>query len=394
MLRSCWGVPARGGSLRALTGLCSAAARRAAWLRVVVVALAFGSLLIVAPILPAAGAVECKIWWGTVPGQDPLDRFPTYFSGTRVAVVAEVRTTTPGAFIYWVRVRVGGEQTKYVQLYPYVFLPYVYVQSRFASTHFADGAVVQVTAEAMDTMGQYGTAAPRSSTVYNKATLYGRNEWEQNPSWDSAGVPAARTNLTAMNHSICAENTTLGWTRMDLLADLVPCTAFFVNTHAVTPQIITADDEAETITATDMWLVRQVAVGSGYPPFNSGSPPVNLAFTNACITGLDNCFAEALLFPEYTAYNQNWSENQSEVSWRIQKLVVGTRSASEAFWGALSAGATAHQARDEASDAYWDAIGERRKDPRETLSVWGDYYTRLYGLYTYGDSIASGFWHD
>jgi len=32
--------------------------------------------------------------------------------------------------------------------------------------------------------------------------------------------------------------------------------------------------------------------------------------------------------------------------------------------------------------------------PVDTLSVWGDYYTRLYGLYTYGDSIASGFWHD
>jgi len=350
----------------------------------------------VAPIRPVAAAVVCKIWWGTLPGQDPLDRFPTYLSGTRVAVVAEVRTTTPGAMLSWVRVRVGGEQTKYVRLYPYVFLPYVYVQSRFASAHFEDGTVVQVTAEAMDTMGQCGTAAPRSSTVYNKATLYGRNEWEQNPSEDSAGVPAARTNLMAMNHSICADNTSPGWTRMAFLDDLVPCTALYIHTHAVTPAMITADDPGEVITANDMWLVRQVAVGSGYPPFNSGTPPINLAFVDSCITGQENYFAEALLFPEYTAYNQNWCENQCEVGWRIEKLTVGTRAASEAFWGALAGGVTAHQARDAASRAYWyHTTGDPNyQSPTQTLSVWGDYCTRLCGLYTYGDSVASGFWHD
>ncbi len=344
--------------------------------------------------------MECKIWWGTVPGQDPLDRFPTYFSGTRVAVVAEVRTTTPGAFIYWVRVRVGGEQTKYVQLYPYVFLPYVYVQSRFASTHFADGTVVQVTAEAMDTMGQYGTAAPRSSTVYNKATLYGRNEWEQNPSWVSAGVPAARTNLTAMNHSICAENTTLGWTKADILADLVACTAFYVNTHGACDEPHPLLSDYDEISTLDEWIypaeaysVRGGAVGSGYPPFNTGSPPVNVAFLGACWTGPKNCWAWALLVPEYTAYNQNWCENQCEVGWRIRNRAIAAIS-DATFWSALSLGATAHQARDAASDAYWDAIGEPRKDPRETLSVWGDCYTRPWGLYTYGDTIASGFWHD
>jgi hypothetical protein len=142
-----------------------------------------------------------------------------------------------------------------------------------------------------------------------------------------------------------------------------------------------------------MYLVRQVAVGSGYPPFNSGSPPINLAFTDACITGQDNQFAEALLFPEYTAYNQNWCENQSEVSWRISKLVLGTKASSEALWFALAGGATANQARDVASNAYWALVGGYLF-PTSTMSVWGDYYTRLYGLYTYGNTPALGFWHD
>ncbi len=158
---------ARGGvdSLRVLSGWRAATGVRAHGRFAQMAAFAMLCLCFVGPSRPAVAAVECRIWWGTLPGQDPLDRFPTYFSGTRCAVVAEVRTTTPGAMLSWVRISVGGQQTKYVQLYPYVFVPYVYVQSRFASTFFPDGTSIQVTAEAADTMGQYGVAAPRSSTA-------------------------------------------------------------------------------------------------------------------------------------------------------------------------------------------------------------------------------------
>jgi len=365
--------------------------------------LAMLCLCLAGPSRPAVAVVQCKIWWGTLPGQDPLDRFPTYFSGTRCAVVAEVRTTTPGAMLSWVRVSVGGQQTKYVQLYPIVFLPYVYVQSRFASTHFPDGTAIEVTAEAVDTMGQYGAATPRSSTVYNKATLYGRNEWEQNPSDPSAGVPAARTNLLAMNHSICAGNTSLGWTKADILTNLAPCTAFYVNTHGASSSPYPFMSDKDEIAAPDEWVypddvypVRSGAVGTGYPPFNSGSPPVNLVFIDACWTGLDNAFAEAFLVPYFSAYNQNWCENQSEIGWRIDTVIGATSVVGATFWGALAGGATAHQARDAASRAYWLAIigDPNYKTPTETISVWGDYHTRLCGLYTYGDTLAQGFWHD
>jgi hypothetical protein len=318
-------------------------------------------------------------------------------------VVADVRTKTPGAFIYWVRISVGGQQTKYLQLYPYVFLPYVYVQSRFASTHFPDGTAVQVTAEAMDTMGQYAASAPESATVYNKATLYGRHEWEQNPSDPrSAGVPAARTNLMAMNHSICAENTTLGWTKADLLADLVACTVFYVNTHGANGDPYPLLSDYDEISSVDEWVysaevhpVRSGAVGTGYPPFNTGSPPINVAFLGACWTGLKNFWAWALLVPEYTAYNQNWCENQCEVGWRITNRAIGALS-DGSFWAALTGGVTAHEARDAASNAYWYVIGENPQNhaPEDTISVWGDYYTRLEGLYTGGDHFAAGIWHD
>lgn len=143
-----------------------------------------------------------------------------------------------------------------------------------------------------------------------------------------------------------------------------------------------------------MQTVRSGAVGTGYPPFNNGRPPVNLAFIDACLTGLTNEFAWALLVPYYSAYNQNWCENQCEVGWRLLTALDATSATGSAFWEALAGGATAHEARDKASDAYYDSIQEPRQDPRATLSVWGDYYTWLYGLYTYGDSIASGFWHD
>lgn len=254
MMTECRGC-SRGGvhRLRAPTGLCSTTALRSLLRRRLVAMIVPVFPLVVALVAPVAAAVECRIWWGTLPGQDPLDRFPTYLSGTRVAA----------------------------------FSPYPLLSDR----------------------------------------------------------------------------------------------------DEITPP-------EEWVLPGDVQTVRSGAVGTGYPPFNNGRPPVNLAFIDACLTGLTNEFAWALLVPYYSAYNQNWCENQCEVGWRLLTALDATSATGSAFWEALAGGATAHEARDKASDAYYDSIQEPRQDPRATLSVWGDYYTWLYGLYTYGDSIASGFWHD
>lgn len=56
-----------------------------------------------------------------------------------------------------------------------------------------------------------------------------------------------------------------------------------------------------------------------------------------------------------------------------------TRSCGQAFWGALTDGYTVDKARRDVYDAY-QAV--KPADPRELMHVWGDFYTRLHGVYT------------
>ncbi|MGQ9881305.1 MAG: hypothetical protein ACUVSV_10655, partial [Armatimonadota bacterium] len=239
----------------------------------------------------------------------------------------------------------------------------------------------------------------RLTTVYNKATLHGRNEWENDPSAPSAGVPVASFWLSTMNHNVSNTCVAYGWTKQMLLNDMDVCTAFYVNTHGEIGRFTSDWDEYshiwEFVWPDDILPVRQSAVGSGYPPFNTGVPPMNVAFIEACLTGTDNSFS-VLLWPYYNAYNHNWCENQAYVGWRIKTLVDGTRAANTGFWSALASGCTAHQARDALVYDYLAATGQQLapgQHPTDLVSVWGDYYARIWGVYTATDSFSPNFWY-
>ena len=298
-----------------------------------------------------------------------------------------------------VRIKIGGETVKDFTLTG-VFIPYIYVVTRFASTHFADDTNLQIAADAWDSAGQMASDS-RLITVYNKATLYGRNEWENDPSAPSAGVPIASFWLSTMNHDVSHVCTSQGWTKAMLLNDVYPCTVFYVNTHGYgvegehTAPAWIESDIGELIYHEEVGVVREQAVGLGVPPFNTGNPPISLAFVDACLTGLNNGFAYALLTPFDNAYTHHWCENQAEVGWRIETLVDYTSVANEGFWSALAQGKTAHQAGNEMVRRY---LGLRENEindevAREYVSVWGDYHTRLYGVYTGTDTPAPNFWY-
>jgi len=125
---------------------------------------------------------------------------------------------------------------------------------------------------------------------------------------------------------------------------------------------------------------RQLAIGSGTPPFNStGKPPIWLAFNDGCKTGNDNAFAEAYLWP-YTTINGDWCANQAQCGWSIYKTSNQTKPCMEVFWGYMADGWHADKARIELYDAYQGL--NKPLDPRDLVHVYGDWNTRLHGVYT------------
>ncbi|GIV15057.1 MAG: hypothetical protein KatS3mg022_0492 [Armatimonadota bacterium] len=329
-----------------------------------------------------------SILWGPFPGKT---EWPNYASGTRCEVVAHFYTNTPNAYLTRVKLRMGSETLiDQSLLYP---MPYVYLNIRFASTHFPDDTHLEIYAEGTDSAGQTGSAS-RYVQVYNKATLYGRNEWENDPSAPTAGVPPSLEYLAYMNHNVSHTCVALGWTKQMVLNDIEPCTVFYVNTHGNVGVFISDSDELtgviEEILPGDVLPVRQAAVGTGYPPFNTGLPPINLVFIDACLTGTDNSF-NVFLWPYYNGYDTNWCENQAVVGWNISVDSRKTQACAAAFWSGLADGLTAHQARNQMVEEYFSP--EPVPGPwRDYASVWGDYYTRLSGAYTGSDVYAPHFW--
>ena len=275
-----------------------------------------------------------------------------------------------------VTVTIGGEQITPSSFIPGIYGGYTY-NITFASTHFANGTNLTIKVTATNALGETNSITASSPpTVYNVATIYGRNEWEIPSTASSAGTAPAKNNLLYMKHDVSRTVTFKGWAAQDILADIVPCTAFYVNTHGnYIPTILFISDldeitgSEESIYPADVGSQRSVA-------YNQGLPPVNIAFIDACWTGKDNAFADAFLYP-FTDYQ---ATDQAEIGWAIETAVGKTNVDSTAFWNALASGLTAKQARDKTVFVY---LGKALA-PGETqiLNCYGDFNATLQGAYT------------
>jgi hypothetical protein len=136
------------------------------------------------------------------------------------------------------------------------------------------------------------------------------------------GTGVVAEHLQACNYSIVANVNALGWTANQILGHTSAPTAFYVNTHgdfdAGNPFFMSDRDEVgdpEYIYARfltpQVLSVGESAVGTGTPPRNSGSPPVTIAFVDACLTGQVNEFAAGFLWPYWT--ENGWCVDQAEV---------------------------------------------------------------------------------
>ncbi len=293
--------------------------------------------------------------------------------------------------------------------------PFASTTAVWDSTHFAPGSVL-LTADATFHLAKYSPPDSKDVTVHaevsvpikNLAALYGRydmdvsplcwtnNQWDVgDASWNGSGLVAPI--LEGINHVVNVV-TDQGWNFGSLASGLNNCSVVYVHTHGATTYFWTDTNDFhyfypgafnnsldQDVYATQgpyaLKPMRLNAIGSGLPPFNStGNPPITIAFMDACDTGTDNSFADALL-PPYTNYYSNPNiEDQAELGYSFTFLLSRTSAVDTVFWHALSEGKTADEARQEAYGAYQGA--NTPQDYEHFLHVWGDFYSRLHGVYT------------
>jgi hypothetical protein len=265
---------------------------------------------------------------------------------------------------------------------------------------------LEIKLRAWDSLNHYGEGT-ETVRVYNKACIYGRNDFETKYAPDGVSVAPVGSALSAMNHDTSDSVTELGWSRYQIMDDIAECTAFHVATHGAIYEIASDFDEFDP---TVIWEriyptedrapnnnnpdvspfildTRQAAVGAGIPPYNNGIPPINIAFLYSCCTGQDNDMAMAFLWPYYF-YS---AVDQAKLGWRIMADIEKINVASTAFWEALAGTHTAVQARQITVDEY---LGYHEPNPESFLACYGDFYARLYGVYTGSNYLPPTIWYD
>lgn len=354
---------------------------------------------------------------GAAASQVPADfsTMPLYFSGAACRASGIVEAGDGIGPVIWMDLFINGDLVAHWDWFQDTPFPPAGLQVMFDSSHFAHGSTVLVEFDAYFEGGG-STHASGSSAVKNSAVLYGRNDFEVTGHVDQKGFPAVIGSLAASNYDTPVTVTTLGWADYNFLAALESDkNVSYVHTHGeaatLMPNLpfpvpgaawITSDyDELSNppgpvsqfyVDALEVYASRQLAIGSGnLPPYNpSGKPPLNIAFNDCCATGINNTFAEAYLWPYANAYG-GWTECQSQLGWSVIKYSLATKVSMLAFWGHLQQGYTADEARLQAEATYrtWVLynVGDiDLPDQRLLLHCYGDWYTRLHGVYSGTDA--------
>lgn len=289
------------------------------------------------------------------------------------------------------------------------------------STVFAFGSFPETRVVILDSEAEFWERS-HSAPVINRALLFGRYDLEEEPvsfinipgyytfgdeNWNS--VKVSRPLLESINCD-CAFDTTF-WSGSLVLQTMPTCTVIHLHSHG--DELDIWDDQNDytldypnnppqlpgrsimPMTAYSPHVAlhpqRVLDHGTGPPPFNTGWPPITLAFMDACCTGLNQAYSAALLYPYGNAYTGLWQEfpeNQAQCGYRFKFKLKYTRECNSEFWGALADGFSVDYARREAHAAYSDGP----KAAEDFMSVWGDWKAKLTGVYD-GEDDPSGSWY-
>lgn len=374
------------------------------------------ALLLVVSLLFVAGARASVTVY--VHGLNQI--LPNYFSGTnsRISGHAHVGPGSMGFTEAWLLV--GGVEA-YHETRPVPdgeeWLANWNVNVMFDSTVFPSGQSVQVEFKVRDDTGALYSGFA-SIPVINRAVIYGRFDMDVWPvTWASsryeyvlgnsnwASTDVVQNKLAEIGYGIHALVTSLLWEATGHSADIGQATSFYVASHGGSggggffrtdaddyfPQYSGNPSGPPTTPPEFMngvtpmgasWHqilpIRVAANGTGLPPFNSGEPPINLAFVMACATATDNELAEAFLYPlgnAYTGAPLSFPENQAQCGYSINVRLDDYQAQATRFFQSLKEGYTANAARVHAQQAYSVELDEN------FLIVWGDFATKLKGVY-------------
>lgn len=200
------------------------------------------------------------------------------------------------------------------------------------------------------------------------------------------------------------KNVSQGWTATQFATAAEACNVLHVHSHG-SPERVWSDSNdywinhpqdcdppvciyggalpgnAET-GAVSLLNIRMSANGQGLPPYNStGSPPINIAYIDACNTGVNNSFADGALFPYGNTYvgTSGTPEGQAVFGHAIPVYSSEAEATNEHLWEALRLGYTAHEARINAFFGYQGANAPGTA--YDFMHVWGDFYARLKSVY-------------
>lgn len=343
---------------------------------------------------------------------------PYYHSGTncRAGIVIVVDPIEPATVVEMLEARlyIAGNLVKsWTNPAPLeggrAVFPLIGLEARFDSTHFPTGHNIRVRMEATDTAGRtysghYDALAKNAATVWQHRTMNGHVT--------TNSAPVVQSFLQVFLNSV--QVTTQWWSGEDVMAKLKDSTVHYVNTHG---GIQYYDDNSGSEEESDIAVYgtsnfpnvyvtyaeeRPNTHGTGYAPYNStGNPPVSFAFIDSCNSCTDNEFT-AMFWPFQDHYG-DWVVNQAVLGWAVYAADTSSMSCNTFVWDSLVAKRkTVWDTRrkffewnaSEQKVYFFDANNELQLVlSEEQLRIWGDFYTRVRGVYTGDNSLAEEVWY-
>lgn len=271
----------------------------------------------------------------------------------------------------------------------------------FDSTHFNDGDLVFVKYQVLDYVYGYlptNKEATASAVVHNNAFIY------QHSGYESDGATPARDSLSSMSYD--ALKRAQGWAPSIVELDTYDAAVFYFHAHG-DPTLI-SDYLGMKIFPSDVLDWREQTNGSGYPPQNStGRPLTQYVHLDACSAAYDNSYAN-WFWPYYRVdFPGGPCINQAVFGYAGSTLCNERVMQAGLYWPKLEAGRTVVEMRDDLvlyCQFRWLWYNEHyihverpagtwwHVDEASDCPIWGDWYTRLKGVYTGNTTWPPG-WH-
>lgn len=256
-------------------------------------------------------------------------------------------------------------------------VPVKTLRAQFVSNHFPHGfEMVYKMKVKTNTSNDWIVSDPLVKSVYNVGVVYEYPGF----SLSGTGTEAARIGLEQTKHDVSRFHRGGNWTSMQFLNDLGAGTALHIGTHGTAGGSLVSGAE-EIINPSDVLGARTTAR-------DNGLPPMNFAYFDVCLVGQCPTLGVDILFPGSTV-------DRAAIAYNVSIDSRASPDVSEVVWEGLAAKLRPHDLvtpmrqtyKKLAHDMGFDKISE------DNIVIWGDEYTRLWGLYSGNAPLPTQNWY-